>query len=115
MTDVKATWAGKLGLSAPQLNMLVAISEADDEVGISVKSVAELLRVERTFVTAQSKILIARGLLQKRSSRADKRMVHLSLTPKARIQLASLAERAIAQSWSVNRRSNLALTHIRCS
>lgn len=90
--QVQATWAGKLQLSAPQLNILIIISEADDEEGMSVKSVAELLQVKGTFVTAQSKALAARGLLQKRSSRTDKRMVYLLLTPKARKQLDSLTE-----------------------
>lgn len=90
--DIQATWAGKLQLSVPQLNMLVIISDVDKKPGMSVKTVAELLAVEGTFVTAQSKTLVARGLLQKRSSRTDKRMVYLSLTPKARKQLDDLKE-----------------------
>lgn len=99
--EVRATWAGKLQLSVPQLNMLVIISDADDKAGMAVKSVAELLGVERTFVTAQSKSLAARGLLQKRSSRTDKRIVYLSLTPKARKQLDGLAETRNAFNVSI--------------
>ena len=96
ITDVQTVWADKLRLSVPQWNILAVISEFDDDVGISVKSVAELLRTEATFITVQSKTLAARGLLQRRSRNADKRLVHLSLTPKAREQLDLLAEKRSA-------------------
>ncbi|MCK1421859.1 MarR family transcriptional regulator [Bradyrhizobium sp. 180] len=101
--EVQATWAGKLQLSVPQLNMLLIISDADDKAGMSVKTVAELLGVESTFVTAQSKTLVARGLLEKRSSRTDKRMIYLSLTPKARKQLDDLTETRNAFDASIKR------------
>ncbi|MGY4290376.1 hypothetical protein ACVWXO_009642 [Bradyrhizobium sp. LM2.7] len=45
ISDVQAVWASALKLSVPQWNILVTIADADDKGGISVKSVAEALRV----------------------------------------------------------------------
>ncbi|MCK1546954.1 MarR family transcriptional regulator [Bradyrhizobium sp. 160] len=83
--------------------MLLIISDADDKAGMSVKSVAELLGIESTYVTAQSKTLVGRGLLQKRNSHTDKRMIYLSLTPKARKQLEQLAQTRNTLDTSIKR------------
>jgi hypothetical protein len=55
ISDVQAIWASELKLSVPQWNILVTIAGADDDVGISVKSVAEALRVNPSFIVHQSR------------------------------------------------------------
>jgi DNA-binding MarR family transcriptional regulator len=83
ISDVQAIWASELKLSVPQWNILVTIAGADDDVGISVKSVAEALRVNPSFIVHQSRPLEARGFIQRTGSSNDKRVVYLSITPNA--------------------------------
>lgn len=103
LADVQALWAGKLQLSVPQWSILVVLSDVDNGLGMPVKSIAELLRVERPFVTAQCKTLSDEGLLQKRKSRTDKRVVYVSLSPKGRKHLDQLAETRAAVDDAIKR------------
>ena len=91
IADIQAAWARRLGLSVPQWNILLTISAAQDDAGISIKSIAKVLRVDPSFVTTQSKSMEAKDFLKRRTSSADKRVVYLSLTPKARRELVRVA------------------------
>jgi DNA-binding MarR family transcriptional regulator len=101
--DVQATWAKALELTVPQWNILVTVADADNKVGMSVKSVAEALKVNPSFVVHQSRPLEARGFIQRIGSSTDKRIVYLTITPKALRQLGHLAESRSAVDASIKR------------
>jgi DNA-binding MarR family transcriptional regulator len=90
-----------LKLTVPQWNILVTIADADDTVGLPVKSVAEALRVNSSFIVHQSRPLEVLGLVRRAGSSTDKRLVYLSATPKARRELGRLAESRAAVSASI--------------
>ncbi|MCK1437549.1 MarR family transcriptional regulator [Bradyrhizobium sp. 15] len=101
ISDVQGVWASALNLSVPQWNILVTIADAEDKRGMPVKSVAEALRVNSSFIVHQSRPLEALGLVQRTSSSTDKRIVYLSITPKARRELGELAQSRSAVSASI--------------
>jgi DNA-binding MarR family transcriptional regulator len=101
ISDVQAVWASALKLSVPQWKILVTIADADDKVGIPVKSVAEALRVNPSFIVHQSRPLEDLGLIQRTGSSTDKRVVYLSATAKARRELGRLAESRAGISASI--------------
>ncbi|PSO30275.1 hypothetical protein C7G41_19775 [Bradyrhizobium sp. MOS002] len=100
ISDVQAIWASALKLSVPQWNILVTIADADDK-GIPVKAVAEALRVNSSFIVHQTRPLEDLGFIERTGSSTDKRVVYLSATPKARRELAKLAESRAAVSASI--------------
>jgi DNA-binding MarR family transcriptional regulator len=90
ISEVQAKWASALNLTVPQWNMLVIIAEASEQGGLPVKSVAEALRVNASFVVNQSRPLEELGLIRRRASNTDKRVVYLSVTPKALKEMGAL-------------------------
>jgi DNA-binding MarR family transcriptional regulator len=99
--DVQATWANALGLTVPQWNILVTIADAEDPVGISVKTVASALNVNPSFVVHQSRPLEDLAFIRRTGSDTDKRVVYLSITPKARKALSHVAKSRDAVSASI--------------
>ena len=89
LDEVHQIWASALGLSHPQLKILMALVEGD---GASVSAVAKMIHVEPSFVTSQSKVLERKGLLYRRTSSADGRVVELSLSESICRQLKTLSE-----------------------
>ncbi|RXH25309.1 MULTISPECIES: MarR family transcriptional regulator [Bradyrhizobium] len=92
ISEVQTGWASAMGLTVSQWNMLVIIAEAHERSGLQVKSVAETLRVNASFIVRQSRPLEDLGLIRRKSSNTDKRVVYLSATPKALKELARLQE-----------------------
>jgi MarR family transcriptional regulator, organic hydroperoxide resistance regulator len=93
LEEVRRVWAELLGVSGPQWLILMAIGDSNSERGMSVGEVAEKIRVKSTFVTAQTKSLETAGLVRRTTSPVDARIVLLSLTDKARNEIAKLAAR----------------------
>jgi MarR family transcriptional regulator, organic hydroperoxide resistance regulator len=91
MQEVRYFWAKTLGISGPQWMILMALADLDKGEGASVKAVAKLLNVDSSFVTTQSKIIEKKGLVRRRTSEDDARVVQMSLTDKTYKHLASLA------------------------
>ena len=81
--SIRTIWAGMAGITGPQWNILTATDYLDEGDGVSVGEIANKLHVKSTFVTAQSKLMEKSGHLRRQPSRKDKRIVLLSLTPKA--------------------------------
>jgi MarR family transcriptional regulator, organic hydroperoxide resistance regulator len=79
LEDLCRLWAQQLGVSGPQWKLLMALADAD-EGGIPIHIVSKSLCVEPSFVTTQSKLLENRGLIHRRPSPRDARIVQLSLT-----------------------------------
>lgn len=92
LEELRQFWARTLGISGPQWMILMAISDLDKEGGVPVNMVSKLILVDPSFVTTQSKLLEAKGLLRRKPSPTDARVVRLSLTDKTQKHLASLAE-----------------------
>lgn len=92
ISEVQAKWASALSLTVPQWNMFVIVAEAHEQGGLPVKSVAEAMRVNPSFVVNQSRPLEQLGLIRRKNSSTDKRLVYLSVTPKGLKELGALDE-----------------------
>ncbi len=84
--------AKALGVSSPQWKILMAIAHLDPENGVPGNVVSKMLHVDPSFVTTQSKILERAGLLRRKSSSTDGRVVHLLLTAKTARYLSALSQ-----------------------
>ena len=94
LEELSLFWAKALGVTGPQWLILMALLELDREgVGVPVNAVSQRLFVNSNFVTTQSKILEKKGLLQRRRSDYDARIVQLSLRDKAYKQMAALSSK----------------------
>ena len=92
LDEINGTWAIRIGVTSPQLIMMFALRDFDAQGdGLPVKEVARILSVDPAFVTTQSKILGAKGLVSRTSSSEDGRVVRLSLSDKALKQLVNLS------------------------
>jgi DNA-binding MarR family transcriptional regulator len=88
MTEVREHLANRMGISAPQYSLLMAIGQFQAERGVGVTSVAKLLHVSSAFVATETGKLAQAGLLTKRANPKDKRGVLLSLTRAGRTLIA---------------------------
>ena len=110
ISKVQTAWASALGLTVPQWNILVIVAEAHERGGLQVKSVAEVLRVNGSFIVNQSRPLEDLGLIRRKSSSTDKRVVYLIATPKALKELARLQESRDAVTASIKNEMGEAAT-----
>ena len=92
LEELRQFWARTLGISGPQWMILMAISDLDKEDGVPVNMVSKLLHVDPSFVTTQSKLLEKKGLLRRKPSPTDARVVRMSLTDKTQKHVTSLSE-----------------------
>jgi DNA-binding MarR family transcriptional regulator len=91
---IHGTWANRIGVTIPQLTMVLALRDYDPQgKGLRVKEVARILSVDPTFATTQSKILEAKGFINRNSSSEDGRVVRLSLSDKSLKELIALSRR----------------------
>ena len=90
LLELRQFWARAIGISGPQWMILMAISDLDKDDGVPVNVVSKLLHVDPSFVTTQSKLLEKKGLLRRRPSPTDARVVRLSLVEKTQKHIASL-------------------------
>lgn len=91
LEELRYFWAKTLGISGPQWMILMALLDLDRADGVPVNAVSKKLHVDSSFVTTQSKILEKKGLLRRKTSTADARIVQMSLTDKTYKHLAGLA------------------------
>lgn len=78
------------GLTGPQYTMLITVAYLQGATGITVQSLARNLRVTSAFITAESRRLIERGLLAKRTNPDDSRSTLLSVTAAGRRRIEKL-------------------------
>lgn len=78
--EVRDGHAARVGLAGAQYTTLVAIAHLGRHGPVSVKGVADHLHVSPAFVTAETKKLEASGLVTKRRSNGDGRVVDLELS-----------------------------------
>ncbi len=80
MTVVREHLASRMGISAPQYSLLMAVGQFQGERGVGVTAVAKVLHVSSAFVATETGKLAQAGLLTKRANPKDRRAVLLSLT-----------------------------------
>jgi DNA-binding MarR family transcriptional regulator len=97
MTMVREHLGGRMGISAPQYSLLMAVGQFQGERGVGVTAVARVLHVSSAFVATETGKLAQAGLLIKRADPKDRRAVLLSLTRAGRalIECNSAEVRAI--------------------
>jgi DNA-binding MarR family transcriptional regulator len=88
---IREYWAKRLGITGPQWMILSALTNLDQGEGVPVKDVSAKLHVDPSFVTTQSKILEQNGLLRRKISKADARVVRMSLSLRAYREIANLS------------------------
>jgi len=87
-----------MGLTYPQYLVLTALGEED---GLTVGAIAQRLGLESSTVTPPIKRMEQAGLVERRRSQADERMVQVFLTPAGRYTLKEsdcLNQSLLAQS-----------------
>jgi DNA-binding MarR family transcriptional regulator len=88
---VRDGYAKIVGVTGIQYTMLVCISVLGATQSVTVKAVAEHLKLSGPFVTVEVGKLVSMGLVEKADDPSDRRKVSLSLTDEARARLAELA------------------------
>lgn len=78
MNVVRQDLARRMGITAPQYSILVAIAHV--EGGVGVGALANTLHVSSAFIATETSKLARRGLIQKRPNPEDRRGVLTSLT-----------------------------------
>lgn len=98
MTMVRDHLGARMGVSAPQYSLLMAIGQFQGQRGVGVTAIAKVLHVSNAFVATETGKLVQAGLLTKRSNPKDRRAVLLSLTRAGR----TLIERNSAEIRGLN-------------
>jgi DNA-binding MarR family transcriptional regulator len=93
LEDIRRSWAKLFGVSGSQWLILMAINDLDRGEGVSVSEVSHKIHAVSTFVTTQTKMLERLGLLNRVPSTTDARVVLMSLSDRARQQIADLSAR----------------------
>lgn len=91
LEEIHKSWALMLGLTEPQWLILMAIEELDQGRGVPGIAVANKLRIHPAFVTNQTKRLEKLEFLVRVTSPEDARFLQISLTQKARAEIANLS------------------------
>jgi len=91
LEELRYFWAKTLGISGPQWMILMALADMDESDGVPVNAVSKKLYVDSSFITTQSKLLEKKGLIRRKASPDDARVVRMSLTDRTYKHLANLA------------------------
>jgi MarR family transcriptional regulator, organic hydroperoxide resistance regulator len=70
--------------------MLITVAYLQGATGITVQSLARNLRVTSAFITSESRRLVERGLLARRTNPHDSRSILLSVTAAGRRRIEKL-------------------------
>lgn len=92
LQELRAKLAEQFGLTEPQYRVFMAVAHHDAD-GVSVGTVAGMLRVSGAFVTAETGKLMQKGLVLKREDPADRRSVLISLSEEGRSMVACFSGR----------------------
>jgi DNA-binding MarR family transcriptional regulator len=90
LRHVRAFLGRRIGLTGPQYTLLITVAYLQGATGINVQSMARNLRVTSAFITSESRRLIERGLLSKRTNPHDSRSTLLSVTAAGRRRIGEL-------------------------
>jgi MarR family transcriptional regulator, organic hydroperoxide resistance regulator len=90
METVREHLARRIGITAPQYGVVMAIARLQGKSGVSVGALAEVLHVSSAFIASETGKLARQGLVMKRQNPEDRRGVLLILTRAARHRIARL-------------------------
>ena len=90
LEDLCHFWAKTLDITGPQWMIIMALADMDKGEGVPVNAVSKMLHVDPSFVTTQSKLLEKKGLVRRKASSEDARVVNMSLSDKTYKHLAGL-------------------------
>jgi DNA-binding MarR family transcriptional regulator len=88
---IRDGYAQLIGVTGIQYTILVCISVLSAAQSVTVKAIAEHLKLSGPFVTVEVGKLVGAGLVAKAADPTDGRKVSLTLTDEARKRLAGLA------------------------
>lgn len=94
LEDLQSFWAAGLGITTPQLRILMALADHGSDAGMPVSTISRILHVNPSFITTQSKCLERLGFVCRQSSSEDARIVRLSLADSTFKRLAALRPQA---------------------
>jgi DNA-binding MarR family transcriptional regulator len=101
LDEIHQIWANLLGVTEPQWLILLAIDELDNGEGVPGTKIAAKLHIHPVFVTTQTKSLEKAGFVTRITSTTDARFVLMSLTSKARTEIARLSAQRQALNESI--------------
>jgi DNA-binding MarR family transcriptional regulator len=90
MEAVRNYHAQRLGITAPQYSVLMAIAQFQGATGVGVGALAKTLHVSSAFIASETGKLARAGLVTKRQNPHDRRGVLLCLTEVARQKVTRL-------------------------
>lgn len=80
LQEIRASFGAYIGLTGIQYTILISIRHLGEGEGVGVKTVADHLSLSSSFVTIETKKLIARRLLEKRVDEVDRRRVRMTIS-----------------------------------
>lgn len=89
--SMRARFAVKMNITPPQYNVLMFVAQHQQQIGVTVNTVAKHLHVSGAFVTMQVTQLVKKGLLHKRPNPGDRRSIFLMLTEKGEKAVKAIA------------------------
>jgi DNA-binding MarR family transcriptional regulator len=90
-TSIRDGYAEILGLGGQQYTILLCIRHLGATTPVSVRTVADQLRLSGSFITVETNKLEAMGLVRKERQTADRRMLSLTVTARGNALLDSIA------------------------
>ena len=91
MEVVREHLGRRLGVSAAQYSILVAIAHLQDERGVSVGALAQAMHVSSAFIASETGKMARLGFVHKRANPQDRRGVLLSLAAAGRLKIDRIA------------------------
>ncbi|GLQ36334.1 MarR family transcriptional regulator [Amylibacter marinus] len=86
-------YRAEFGISTPEWRILAHLAQSD---GVSVRDIEQRIDMEKSKASRAASKLVAKGLVTKTANADDRRLLHLTLTPKGQTLLAALLPRAEA-------------------
>lgn len=90
-TSIRDGYAEILGLGGQQYTILLCIRHLAAAAPVSVRTIADHLRLSGSFITVETNKLEAMGLVRKQRQISDRRMVSLSVTQRGNRLLDGIA------------------------
>lgn len=91
LRDIRDSLAALCGLSGSAYTVLISIARLEQDGPVNITSLAQHLKVSQPFVTTEVAKLVDAGLVDKRRSHEDGRVMVLATTESGRRRLADLA------------------------
>jgi MarR family transcriptional regulator, organic hydroperoxide resistance regulator len=90
-SEIRNGYAELLGLTGPAYSIMLCIRVLGDSGPVNIRTIADQLRASGSFITAETNVLERKGFVKKKRGLADKRLVSVTLTPRAIELLDSIA------------------------